>query len=255
MNYSSLIFLFYFVPLFLFVYNLIPKGKRNLTIFLGSYVFLCWGSPQSALLLLSTSVLDYFLGRLIASSPLQGRRRLWVSIGVIENVGVLFYFKYWNFFIQEFNYALSLMGLNSIVTVNVLLPLGISFFTFHKMSYLLDVYRNKVQPAGRFADFALYVALFPKLIQGPIVPYQHFSPQLPDHGHDINDTFEGLFRFCIGLGKKVLIADILGEAADNVFQLKFGSMACGYAWLGILCYTFQIYKKNLLNTAPALLGG
>jgi alginate O-acetyltransferase complex protein AlgI len=161
--------------------------------------------------------------------------------GIIENVGVLFYFKYWNFFIREFNQALSLIGLHSTAAGDVLLPLGISFFTFHKISYLVDVYLSKVQPPDQFLDFAVYVTLFPKLIQGPIVPYHHFVSQLPNHDHVLHDTSEGLFRFCIGLGKKVLIADVLGEVADNVFQLKFASMTCGYAWLGILCYTFQIY--------------
>ena len=241
MNFSSPIFLFYFLPLFLLVYNLISRGKRNFTILLGSCFFLCWGSPPSALLLFLTSILDYCFGHLISSSQSQRKRRFWMIIGIIENVGVLFYFKYWNFFIHEFTQALSSIGLPSTAVGDVLLPVGISFFTFHKISYLVDVYSNKVQPLDRFLDFAVYVTFFPKLIQGPIVPYRYFASQLLNHDHIFHDTFEGLFRFCIGLGKKVLVADVLGEAADNVFQLKFASMTCGYAWLGILCYTFQIY--------------
>ena len=241
MNFSSPIFLFYFLPLFLLIYNLISPEKRNFVILLGSCVFFCWGSLPSALLLFLTSILDYFFGSLISNSQGPRTKRFWMILGIFENVGVLFYFKYWNFAIREFNQVLSLMGLNAMAAGDVLLPLAISFFTFHKISYLVDVYSNKVQPADRFWDFAVYVMLFPKLIQGPIIPYHRFVSQLLNHDHGFHDTFEGLFRFCIGLGKKVLIADVLGEAADNVFQLKFASMTCGYAWLGILCYTFQIY--------------
>lgn len=241
MNFSSPIFIFYFLPLFLLIYNLISRGKRNFLILLGSCVFFCWGSLPSALLLFLTSLLDYCFGNFISSSQRPGTKRFWMIIGIIENGGVLFYFKYWNFFIHEFNQALSWTGLNSIAAGDVLLPLGISFFTFHKISYLVDVYLNKVRPADRFWDFAIYVTLFPKLVQGPIIPYHQFVSQLPNHDHVLDDTFEGLFRFCIGLSKKVLIADVLGDVADNVFQLRFVSMSCGYAWLGILCYTFQIY--------------
>jgi len=241
MNFSSPIFLFYFLPLFLLIYNLISREKRNFVILLGSCLFFCWGSLPSALLLFLTSILDYCFGHLISSSQRQRTKRFWMLIGIIENVGVLFYFKYWNFFIHEFTQALSSIGLTSTAAGDVLLPVGISFFTFHKISYLVDVYSNKAQPLDRFLDFAIYVTFFPKLIQGPIVPYHYFASQLPNHDHALHDTFEGLFRFCIGLSKKVLIADVLGEVADNVFQLKFVSMTCGYAWLGILCYTFQIY--------------
>jgi alginate O-acetyltransferase complex protein AlgI len=241
MSFSSPIFLFYFLPLFLLIYNLISREKRNVVLLLGSCVFFCWGSLPSALLLFLTSILDYCFGNFISSSTLQRTKRFWMIAGIVENVGVLFYFKFWNFFIREFNQALSLTGLNSIAAGDVLLPLGISFFTFHKISYLVDVYLNKVQPPDQFWDFAVYVTFFPKLIQGPIVPYHHFVPQLPNHVHTLDDTFEGLFRFCIGLGKKILIADVLGEIADNIFHLRFASMTCGHAWLGILCYTFQIY--------------
>jgi alginate O-acetyltransferase complex protein AlgI len=208
---------------------------------LGSWVFLGWGSLPSALLLFLTSILDYCFGNFISSSRTRRKRRFWLILGIIENVGVLVYFKYWNFFIPQFNQVLSLTGLNPITLKDLLLPLGISFFTFHKISYLVDVHLNKVRPADQFWDFVIYVTLFPKLIQGPIVPYHNFVSQLLDHDHTPYNTFEGLFRFCIGLGKKVLIADVLGEAADSVFHLNLASMTCGYAWLGIICYTFQIY--------------
>jgi alginate O-acetyltransferase complex protein AlgI len=241
MNFTSLIFLFYFLPLFLLIYNLVSREKRDFLVLLGSCAFLGWGSPQSLLLLSATATLDYVAGRFISTSPSQWQKRLWMGVGIVENIAVLFYFKYWDFFIHEFSQALLLIGLPPIATTTLLLPLGISFFTFHKISYLVDVYSKKVQPAARFVDFAVYVALFPKLLQGPIVPYHLFASRLSVHDHDLNDTFQGLFRFAVGLGKKVLIADVLGEAADHVFQLNFGSMTCGYAWLGILCYTFQIY--------------
>ena len=241
MNFSSLIFLFYFLPLFLFIYNLISPGRRNLVILLGSCVFICWGSLLSAFLLFLTSILDHFLGNLISSSQSRRTKHFWTFIGIIENVGVLFYFKYWNFFLQELTRFFPLINPSSTVAGDILLPVGISFFTFHKISYLMDVCSNKVPPADRLLDFAVYVTFFPKLIQGPIVLYHNFASQLSNHDHVLQDTFEGVFRFCMGLGKKVLIADVLGGVADHVFQLKFTSMTCGYAWLGILCYTFQIY--------------
>ncbi len=241
MNFSSLIFLFYFLPLFLLIYNLISPERRNLVIVLGSCAFICWGSLLSAVLLLSTSILDYFLGNLISSSRSRRTRHLWTFIGIVENIGVLIYFKYWNFFAREFAQAFSWIGWNSTAAGDILLPLGVSFFTFHKISYLVDICSNKARPADRLLDFLAYVTLFPKLVQGPIFLYHNFASQLSRHDHALHDTFEGVFRFCIGLGKKVLIADVLGEVADHVFQLKFASMTCGYAWLGILCYTFQIY--------------
>jgi alginate O-acetyltransferase complex protein AlgI len=160
---------------------------------------------------------------------------------VIENIGVLLYFKYSTFFVQGANQALSIAGLRPIIWGQVLLPLGISFITFHKISYLADVYSRKAEPAETFVDYATYLALFPKLIQGPIIRYQNIAKELRNHDHDIKDTLDGLFRFSVGLAKKVLIADVLGESVDKIFRLDFASLNSFHAWLGIVCYTFQIY--------------
>jgi len=206
-----------------------------------SYTFYIWGSLQGAIILILTTLIDFFLVKWMTTASSSRQRKSIFVLSVIENIGILIYFKYSNFFVQDVNQAISLLGAKPIIWNQVLLPLGISFITFHKISYLVDVYSRKAESAGSFVNYATYLALFPKLIQGPIMRYQNMADELKNHDHDINDTFDGLFRFSIGLAKKVLVADVLGEGADRVFHLGFASMNSTYAWFGIVCYTFQIY--------------
>ncbi len=241
MGFSSFAFLVYFCPLFLLLYNSTSRKNENVILLVASYIFYIWDSPQGAVILILTSLLDFLLVKWMAASHSPTQRKSIFVLLIIENIGVLVYFKYSNFFIQEANQVLPLLGLKPIIWGRALLPLGISFITFHKISYVFDIYSRKAEPVGGFVDFAAYLSLFPKLLQGPIIRYHKIADELKDHGHNLNDTFDGLFRFSIGLAKKVLIADVLGEITDKVFQLDFASMNCRYAWLGILCYTFQIY--------------
>lgn len=240
MSFSSFEFLFYFCPCFLGLFYLIHKQYRTKLTVAGSFLFYLWGSPAGATILLLTTVVDYYLAEVIFAS--KNRMRKWVLfLGIFENIALLFYFKYMNFFVGEFNTLFGYYQIPAIPWTSVVFPLGISFITFHKISYLVDIHRQKATPADTFLDFALYMVFFPKLIQGPIICYHEFSSPAADGKATDRDRLNGLFRFCIGLAKKTLIADPLGTVADKVFGLDLTAMTVGYSWLGALCYTLQIY--------------
>jgi alginate O-acetyltransferase complex protein AlgI len=157
------------------------------------------------------------------------------------NVGALVYFKYSNFFVGELNRALGTFGISQIHWVAVTLPIGISFFTFHKISYVVDIYRRIVPPASNVITYGLYITLFPQLIAGPIIRYHDIDKQLVDRSPSVDDVWTGVIRFCHGFGKKVLIADTMGLVADGIFRLKPDQLSTGWAWLGIISYSYQIY--------------
>lgn len=239
MVFSSLLFLFGFLPVFLTIYYLTPKKWKNLTILFFSYLFYAWGAPKFVFVLLLTSIIDYALSCGMTRYP--NKKRVLLAIGLILNLGLLAYFKYANWFITEANRFLEILSSTSIQWTSIALPIGISFFTFQKISYLIDVYRGTTKPAKSFTNFALYVALFPQLIAGPIVRYKDIAKQITTRVHSTDKFFNGIWRFTLGLSKKILIANELGQVADAVFSLGNGDLTTGFAWLGILCYTFQIY--------------
>ncbi len=241
MSFSTITFIIYFLPLFFTVYYLLPGKYRNTFILISSYLFYLWGSPKGALLLFATTLLDYIFVKFIYNAKKNSSKKYYFLLALNANIFVLLYYKYSNFFVDEINALLNLHGLEKIAWTEVFLPLGISFFIFHKISYLMDIYRAKAEPLTSFIDFAMYIALFPKLIMGPIVKYQDISSEVKNRHTDIDDIFDGLFRFTTGLVKKVLIADYLAVVADSIFNLEISSITQGYAWLGALCYTFQIY--------------
>lgn len=241
MAFSTFLFIFYFFPVFFIIYYLLPKRYRNVYVLIASYLFYSWASPVGAMILLASSALDYFLGNEIASSVRPSRKKLLLAAGVIVNLGILFYFKYFNFFGGELNRLLTLAGFSAIPWNKVVFLIGVSFFTFHKIGYLVDVYARRVERAPGFLEYANYVAFFPKLMQGPITPYRDMAPQFREREHSLENVFNGLFRFFIGLAKKVLIADAMGNVADKVFALSSGDLTTGFAWLGCVCYTLQIY--------------
>lgn len=230
MIFSSHWFLFAFLPTCLGSYYLAPKSWRNAVLLFWSYLFYAWGAPKIVLLLLASSFADYLISHRFS------RGRFWLPLGIIINLGTLAYFKYANFFVSEIS---ELVGASW--TLEIALPIGISFFTFQKISYLVDVATGRTSPAGSFLTYGLYVALFPQLIAGPIIRYHDVSEQLVEREHSIETMAYGIYRFCIGLGKKVLIADILGAVADNVFGLPLARLGMETAWLGALCYSIQIY--------------
>jgi len=241
MVFSSIFFLTYFLPTFLLVYHFTPRESKNLVALLASILFYAWGAPEFLGIALGSILIDFYIVKAIyrGSSKIK-KQLLWLSI--IINVGLLLYYKYFNFFIETTNQILTNFGIESIGWTSIVLPIGISFYTFQKLSYTIDVYRQVRSPLKKLIDYALYILLFPQLIAGPIVRFQEIASQFTDR--DINnytDKLYGFYRFSIGLGKKVLIANVLGEQADQIFDLEPVNLNSSLAWIGILCYTFQIY--------------
>ena len=209
---------------------------------LGSLFFYSWGEPFFVMAVVAAIVADYFIARKMAAS--EGRRRkVLLSLSLVLNVGLLLYFKYANFFIDNIQALHAALGWKPLKWVEVALPVGISFITFQKISYMVDVYRGTVEPQRKLQDLMLYILMFPQLIAGPIVRYKDIAGQLADRRAD--DTYErrvvGFSRFMFGLGKKVLIANVLAEYVDAVFAASPGDFSSGTAWIAILAYTFQIY--------------
>lgn len=223
------------------LFYLAPGRARVPILLASSYMFYFWGSPTGAAVLLLGTVFDFFLGRAIHAANRRSARTLLLAFSLIVNIAVLFYFKYMNFFMGELNRALKLLDCCAIHWTAVLFPVGISFITFHRISYLVDIYYGHAEPARSFTAYALYLAMFPKLAQGPIVRYHTMAEQLTNPVFTLDDVFEGAIRFCTGLGKKVLLADPLGSVANPIFSTDISSLAVGHAWLGIFCYTLQIY--------------
>ena len=242
MVFSSFLFLFLFLPICLGCYYLTPPRWRNFTALMFSWVFYAWGAPRLFGLFFLSCVIDYFLGAAIARCAAGSKgRKFWMLCSLVVNLGALFYYKYSNFFVGEVTRLLEFFGFQGVAWTHVALPIGISFFTFQKISYIIDVYRGKVGPARSFIDYALFVALFPQLIAGPIVCYPDINEQLQHRRHDLQTFFDGMCRFCMGLGKKVLIADTMGASADMIMRLHPNQLSTPYAWLGIICYAYQIY--------------
>lgn len=242
MVFSSTLFLFLFLPGFFLLYSLTPRAFKNYTALAASLAFYAWGAPTFVFYLLGFCLLDYVLARLIAARrEIPPWPKILVTVSLVANIGLLVYFKYANFFVTEFNGLLTAAGWKSFAWAEIALPIGISFFVFHKISYTVDVYRGISPPAKSLVDFLLYIVLFPQLIAGPIIRYHDVAEQLRSRRQTLDDFFQGTFRFALGLGKKVLIANVLGEVADKVFNAPVASLPPSQAWLGALCYTFQIY--------------
>jgi len=241
MVFSSAIFLIYFLPLFLIIYWSTPCKFKNYTALLASLFFYAWGAPKFIFVLLASVVIDYFLAKIIAR--VQEHKKQYLVLSLALNLGLLFYFKYANFFVENINEILSSVGMSGVHWTKLALPIGISFFTFQKISYIVDVYKAKHEPLKKLSDLALYIIMFPQLIAGPIVRYGEIKKQLLDRRTEsnIDNKLQGFFRFSIGLAKKMLIANQMGELADMVFRLGPDTLTTGQAWLGSVAYAFQIY--------------
>lgn len=241
MTFSSPIFLFVFLPATFLLYYSAPPARRNLVALLASIFFYGFGAPQVVPVLLVSVALDFFLSHKFDKSSSARFRKLIFSFTILSNLLLLIYFKYFNFFVRELQ---SLLGIDDSATlqlIEVSLPIGISFFTFQKISYLADVYSGRAEPAKSLSTYALYVVLFPQLIAGPILRYHDLAAQLIERSVNAKKTFCGIERFCLGLAKKVLIADALGELANQAFSLDPNLLTQGFAWIGLLCYAMQIY--------------
>lgn len=240
MVFSSILFITRFLPLVLAIYFIVPKRIRNLVLFLSSILFYAWGEPVYILLMCFTITVDYVFGIIIDKQISAGKKnkaKVSLVAAVVINLLLLGYFKYANFTISTIN---SLTGAG-IAAIKLALPIGISFYTFQSLSYVIDVYRGDTKVQKNILDFGTYVTLFPQLIAGPIVRYRTVAEEMQGRVENRADFARGISRFIFGLGKKVLLANNAGLLWDSVNALTASEMSVGSFWLGILAYTFQIY--------------
>lgn len=243
MVFSSSIFILYFLPAFLLIYYFLPGKLKNYFTLLASILFYSWGAPKFIFVILGTTFIDFHLVQWMAATKTVLHRRLMLTLSVSINLGLLFYFKYSNFFVENVNGFLSLFGMTGVHWTKLILPIGISFYTFETITYVVDVYRKIHKPLKNFWDYQLYIILFPKLIAGPIIRYHQLADQISDRSANetIDDKLIGFYRFILGLAKKVIIANHMGQQADAIFALDYANLSTYTAWVGILAYTFQIY--------------
>jgi alginate O-acetyltransferase complex protein AlgI len=234
MEFSSLIFLFLFLPIFLFIFSLLKKEIHNWFLLIASLVFYAWGEANFVFLLLLSTVVNYVLGLLVERTQGPRLKKSIFILAVIFNVGMLVYFKYTHFILANLDMS-GALG-------NIHLPVGISFYTFQALSFLVDIYRKTVSMDRNPVRFGLYMTLFPKLITGPIIPYHNLGKQISAKRIISMDDFsEGVKRFVMGLGKKVLVADTLAVPVNQIFAVPSAELNAGVAWVGIILYTLQIY--------------
>ncbi len=266
MLFSSMIFLWVFLP-FVIIGNALltwlpfSAGKqriryKNLFLLVCSLFFYAWGGISYILIMLGVILLDFFGAYLLSGKSGKSRKTILV-VTVLLNLLILFFFKYFNMLVamvetimafrgnllqrKFLSELLSLQGTGALQIAKIVLPIGISFFTFQAMSYVVDVYRDTVPPQTNILDFALYISLFPQLIAGPIVQYSDIARALNHRRESVEDFLYGVKRFCYGMGKKVLIANTLGNVADQIWALEINQLGAALAWLGMISYTFQIY--------------
>ena len=240
MVFTTHIFLFYFLPLFLLVYFNLPYRWRNLCITIASYLFYGWWQPWFVCLMMFTTVMDFIWGKVITRpGTTRARQRMAVAACVVTNLGFLGFFKYYMFAADTLNQLLAMAGAEQFRVLEVVLPIGISFYTFHSLTYIIDLYRHHATPAKSFTDFSAFVALFPDLVAGPIIRYKTLAAQLAFRESTVRRFASGVCIFILGFAKKILLANPCGHVADAVFN---AADPCALdAWVGALAYTFQIY--------------
>lgn len=242
MVFSSHFFLLYFLPVFLLAYFLTPAKWRNITLLLGSVVFYAWGAPDFVMVLLGSTVVNYYLVRVMHGAKRVGVKRLCCTLAILLSMGLLAYFKYANFFVDNVNAMLAAAGLGTMTWTRVLLPIGISFFTFQSLTYVVDTYRGINAPMKRLTDYMVYIIMFPQLIAGPIVRYTDIADQVAAQRRlRWEECLQGFYRFVIGLSKKVLVADVIGRTVDVALAGDIAAMDMGTAWITIVGYTMQLY--------------
>ena len=240
MVFSSLLFLFRFLPAVLFIYYIVPRSLRNLVLFLFSLVFYAWGEPVYIVLMLVSILVSYTGGIAVYKMKRSGRMKMAKAAVILSSVislSLLGFFKYADFVIGTVN---SLTGAG-ISLLKLALPIGISFYTFQTMSYTIDVYRGEAAVQKNIISFGAYVVMFPQLIAGPIVQYKTIDVQLRSRKETAEEFAEGVHRFMIGLGKKVLLANNAGSLWDTIQAMNYGEIPVLTAWMGLAAYTFQLY--------------
>jgi len=248
MIFASSLFLFLFLPLTLTGYFLIRSNQaylRNLFLLLMSLIFYAWGEPVYVFLMIGSIMINYTTGVLLhrqrqKNTKIFTEKRI-LGVCIVGNLAVLFYFKYANFFINNLNAFLTNLSLPTISYTEVPLPIGVSFFTFHAISYVIDIYRQETDAELNPINCGLYLSLFPQLIAGPIVRYHDVAKQIVSRTVSRPQFSSGIQRFIFGLAKKTMLANPLGEVADKIFAVPVHEVTTSMAWLGIICYTLQVY--------------
>jgi alginate O-acetyltransferase complex protein AlgI len=249
MVFSSIGFLLHFLPTFLFIYYLSAKKYKNGVILAFSVFFYSWGAPKFVFLLLASTFIDFYLVKSMHYAEEKKKKKLLLGLSITLNLGLLAFFKYANFFVENVNSILSAFGSTDIEWTKIALPIGISFYTFQTLTYSIDVYRKLHNPLEKVWDYMLYIMMFPQLIAGPIVRFNSIADQIENREDSHNDRLLGFYRFCIGLAKKVLIANVLGaavvsvvgETPEAVLAVDWSTVNTPIAWWCILAYTMQIY--------------
>lgn len=240
MVFSSLLFLFRFLPIVCIAYFIAPRPFKNLILFVSSLIFYAWGEPVYVVIMIFSTLVDYVHGRLVQWFLDQGNQKyakLAVASSMIINLSLLAFFKYSDFIIANIN---QLVG-TQIPLLNLALPIGISFYTFQTMSYTVDVYRGQAKVQKNIISFGTYVALFPQLIAGPIVQYKTIAEQLDGRKESTSMFADGIVRFMTGLGKKVLLANSIGLLWSQISGMSFETLPVVTAWIGAIAFSFQIY--------------
>lgn len=238
MVFSSLTFISLFLPITIILYYISPKFIKNYILLLASLLFYSWGEPKYIILILISITFNYLIAILISRNKSQNKKRLLLFLTIVFNISLLLYFKYLNFFINNLNTIFK----SNIAIKNIILPIGISFYTFQTLSYVIDVYKENVKVQKNICYLGMYITFFPQLIAGPIVRYSDIEKQIVKRTHSIDNFFDGFRRFIIGLAKKVIIANNVSIICDTIFNTyyyyNYGALIL---MLAVLCFTIQIY--------------
>jgi alginate O-acetyltransferase complex protein AlgI len=240
MLFNSTVFLFLFLPVTLLIYYLSPKSVKNLILVIASLIFYTWGEAHALIILLASIAIDFSAGIIID----KGHKKTGLAMALIGDLSLLLYFKYFNFAMDNFHSVLNYFNYTGDFfhqLPHIVLPIGISFYTFQTLSYVIDVYRGDVKASRNIISFAAFVTMFPQLIAGPIVRYIDIEEQLRNKDLSVKNFSSGIERFIIGLAKKTLIANSCAYIADNIFAQPISEISTLHAWAGIIAYAFQIY--------------
>ena len=237
MLFSSIVFLFTFFPIVLLLYYLVPEKWKNYILLIASLIFYAWGEPIYIFLMLFSIGFNYLSGLDLSTEENERKKKFKFIWNIIVNLSILGFFKYYGFFLDSLESILHI----KISYQELALPIGISFYTFQTMSYIIDVYRGKVEAQRNIVLFGVYVTMFPQLIAGPIVQYKDIDEQLKTRTMSREKFGEGTIYFIRGLSKKVLLANTIGSVFETVSQLPQGELSVLTAWIGCAAYTFQIY--------------
>ncbi len=240
MVFSSLIFLFRFLPVFLLVYYIVPRPLKNLVLFIGSMIFYAWGEPKYTVLVLLSIIVNFYSTKFMAMYDRQYRireRRICLALILLYDVGMLIFFKYTGFILTNVN----MFAGTAVPIPKITLPLGISFYTFQIMSYVIDVYKGNIEVENSILNVGTYLVMFPQLIAGPIVVYKNVAEALKEREITLEGIEKGLMSFTLGLGSKVILANNIGNVWSACGEAGFENISTLFAWLGIAAYTLQLY--------------